>query len=102
MISGVIGVTFVTKISSLSQMPKSANTKKYDHKPSGKWQPVKQEKLLKDVKVKHAPPVSSKDIIAKAGANVRVICGLLLFPANRPPLHRLPNPKNRSLHRSQL
>ena len=62
----------VTKISPLSQMPKPVNTKKSDQKPSKKRLPAKQEKPLKEIKVKHAPPVSSKDIIAKAEANVWV------------------------------
>ena len=94
MISWVIGVTPVTKISSLSKMPKPTSGKKSDQKPSKNRLPAKQDKPLKDVKVKHAPPVSSKDIIAKAEANVRVIRGLLLFLADRPSLFRLPNPQN--------
>lgn len=102
MISGVIGVTPVTKISSFSKMPKPTNGKKSDQKPSKKRLPAKQEKPLKDIKVKHAPPVSSKDIIAKAEANVRVIRALLLFPADQLPLLRLPNPPSRSLYQGRL
>ena len=63
-------------------MPKQAQTKKSDQKPSKKRLPAKQEKPLKDIKVKHAPPVSSKDIIAKAEANVRAVHNFPLFPAH--------------------
>lgn len=56
-------------------MPKQTNAKKSDQKPLKKQRHAKEEKPLKDIKVKHALPVSSKDIIAKAEANVRVICG---------------------------
>lgn len=63
-------------------MAKQTNAKKSDQKPSKKLPHAKQEKPPKDIKVKHAPPVSSKDIIAKAEASVRVICGLLHFLAH--------------------
>jgi hypothetical protein len=82
----------VTKISPVSQMPKLANSKKSDKKQSKKELPVKQEKPSKEIKVKHAPPVSSKDIIAKAKANVWLICLFLCFPINKFPLHRSQNP----------
>jgi hypothetical protein len=83
-------------------MPKQTDTKKPDQKSSKKRLPAKQAKPLKDTKVKHAPPVSSKDIIAKAEANVRVIRTLLPFPTYQPPLPRLSNPKNQILHQSRL
>lgn len=83
-------------------MPKQPSAKKSDQKPSKKRSAAKQEKPLKDIKVKHAPPLSSKDIIAKAEANVRVIRNFHRFLAHRPPLYRLSNPKNQSLHQSRL
>lgn len=83
-------------------MPKPVSTKKSDQKPSKKRLPAKQEKPLKDTKVRHAPPVSSKEIIAKAEANVWVVRSFLLFPAHRLPHRRLLNPKNQSLQQSLL
>ena len=61
-------------------MPKPASSKKSDQKPSKKRLPEKQEKPLKDTKVKHAPPVASKDLIVKAEVNFGVVCNFNLFP----------------------